>query len=109
MVNTDLLDELNAMVARDDEVRARLIREGRLFDGYNDDMARVHIDNAQRLDALVAEHGWPTVQFVGLEGARAAWRIAQNANCTPGLQRGFLRVMTEAQSGVTFRGARSPS
>jgi hypothetical protein len=95
-LNTDLLNELIAMKQRDADTRAELVRQGRLFDGYDAVMQQVHTENAHRLDALVTAFGWPTLEQVGLEGTRSAWLIAQHAICTPALQRRFLALMTTA-------------
>jgi hypothetical protein len=95
-MNADLFIELLEMKRRDLEVRARLVGEGRLYGQYADEMQQVHIENARRLDAIVAKHGWPTLSLVELEGTRAAWLIAQHSICTPGLQRKFLALITEA-------------
>jgi hypothetical protein len=59
-------------------------------------MQQVHRENAEELDKIVAEHGWPGISLVGLEGCRAAWFIAQHAICTPALQKKFLALLTEA-------------
>jgi hypothetical protein len=91
-----LLGELIAMRHRDQEMRDRLVREGRLHGDYDEDMQRVHIETAHRLDALIAGHGWPSLTMVGLEGTRAAWMIAQHSICTPDLQRKFLALITRA-------------
>jgi hypothetical protein len=80
----------------DDEVRTKLLREGRLYDEYADEMQQVHILNAHRLDDLVTQYGWPTLILVGLEGCRTAWLIAQHSICTPGLQRKFLTIIEAA-------------
>ena len=95
-MNTQLLDELIAMKQRDDDTRSRLVREGRLHDGYAEEMQQVHRENAHRLNSLIEQQGWPTVSQVGLEGCRAAWLIAQHSICTPDLQRKFLARLTEA-------------
>ena len=95
-MNQDLLDELIAMKQRDMDTRSRLVREGRLYDGYAGEMQKVHKENAHRLDELVSQHGWPTISLVGLEGSRAAWLIAQHSICTPDLQRKFLALLAEA-------------
>ncbi len=95
-MNTQLLDELIAMKQRDADTRSRLVREGRLYDGYAKEMQQVHRENAHQLNTLIAQQGWPTVPRVGLEGCRAAWLIAQHSICTPDLQRKFLTLLTEA-------------
>jgi hypothetical protein len=95
-VNTELHDELLAMQRRDTGTRERLLAEGRLYGDYAFEMQRVHRDNAERLAALIAEHGWPGRTLVGADGARAAWLIAQHAICTPALQRGFHAQLESA-------------
>lgn len=94
-METPLRDELIAMKKRDADVRSQLMREGRLFGDYAEEMQQVHRKNAERLDELVARHGWPSISVVGLEGCQAAWLIAQHANCTPQLQRAFLARLSE--------------
>lgn len=95
-MNQHLLDELIAMKQRDLDTRSRLVREGRLYDSYAEEMQQVHRENAHRLNQLISQHGWPTISLVGLEGCRAAWLIAQHSICTPDLQRKFLALLTEA-------------
>jgi len=95
-MNQPLLDELLAMARRDADMRARLLSAGKLYGDYAEEMQQVHEQNAKRLDEIVAEHGWPGISVVGLEGSRAAWLIAQHAICTPDLQRKFLAVLQRA-------------
>jgi hypothetical protein len=95
-MDTALQDELLALKKRDLDMRAQLVREGRLYDGYAEEMQLVHRENAQRLDELVARHGWPTTAKAGLEGSRAAWMVAQHSICTPALQRKFLALVSQA-------------
>lgn len=95
-MNQHLFDELVEMEQRDLDTRSRLVREGRLYNGYADEMQQVHRENAHRLSELISQHGWPTISLVGAEGCRAAWLIAQHSICTPDLQRRFLALVTEA-------------
>ena len=88
--------ELLAMDAEDQAVRAQLVREGRLFGGYEPRMEAVHRVNAERLAALVDRHGWPGRTRAGEDGAAAAWRVAHHAIATPALQRRFLGLVLEA-------------
>jgi hypothetical protein len=81
------------MVAEDDRVRAELIANGTLFQGYNPQMASVHQRNAQRLDAIVRKYDWPGKSLVGLEGAKAAWLVLQHAIGNPTLQRECLPLL----------------
>jgi hypothetical protein len=77
-------------------MRSQLMREGRLYNAYSEEMQQVHRENANRLNELIAQHGWPGISLVGLEGCRAAWLIAQHSICTPNLQRRFLALLTAA-------------
>ncbi len=89
-MNRELLDILLGLQRKDLDMREQLLREGRLFGVYADEMQALHAVNAQSLDAIIEQYGWPGVTLVGPEGSRAAWMIAQHAICTPHLQRKFL-------------------
>jgi hypothetical protein len=92
----ELADELLAMKKRDLDTRANLLEQGRLYGEYAPEMQRVHTENAQRLNEIVARYGWPGVSLAGFEGCRAAWLIAQHSICTPDLQRNFLALLAKA-------------
>jgi hypothetical protein len=95
-VNTDLHDQLLAMEAEDRRVRAELLAEGSLGDGYHPWMEEVHRRNAEALTAIIAEHGWPGRSLVGEDGAHAAWFILQHAIGNPSLQRRGLELLRRA-------------
>lgn len=57
---------------------------------------RVTVANADRLTAILDEHGWPTAALVGAEAARRAWIIAQHADRQLDVQRRALTLMIEA-------------
>ena len=92
----DLARELLAMIADDDETRARLAADGSLFEGYHPAMEAVHQANATRLRAIVDEHGWPGRALVGDRAASAAWRIVQHAIGLPAFLRAMLPVLERA-------------
>lgn len=92
-----LRDELLAMAAEDQTVRARLAADGTLFDGYHPTMQAVHDRNAARLTAIIDQHGWPSRVLVGEEGSKAAWLVLQHAIAHPVLQRRGLVLL---QDGV---------
>lgn len=98
-MNREILERLRELVEDDAATRSRLLAEGRLYGDYADEMQRVHRDNAGALARIVAAHGWPGVALVGEEGCRLAWMLAQHANCTPDLQRGFLEALRRAVAG----------
>lgn len=103
-MNDALRDELLAMEAEDRRVRAALLAEGVLGDGYHPRMAEVHNRNADRLSAIVEQHGWPGRGLVGEDAARAAWFVLQHAIGQPAFQRRGLVLLREAAA----RGDASP-
>jgi hypothetical protein len=49
-----------------------------------------------RLREIIAEHGWPTRELVGEDGASAAWLIAQHADFDVAFQEEALGLMQGA-------------
>ena len=92
----DLMHQLLLLERRDQETRARLARDGALFDGYAPEMERVHIENARELGAILDAEGWPERAKVGSDGCRAAWIVAQHAISLPAFQRRCLTLLREA-------------
>jgi hypothetical protein len=95
-MNSALRDELLAMEAEDIRVRAELLDEGTLGDGYNPRMREVHERNAARLKEIIAAHGWPGHSLVGRDGSHAAWRIIQHAIGDPPFQRACVPAIEES-------------
>jgi hypothetical protein len=89
----DLAEDLLAMAAEDLATREKLAADGSLFEGYHPEMRAVHERNADRLAAIVAEHGWPGLALVGNEAADAAWLVAQHAISRPALMRATLELL----------------
>jgi hypothetical protein len=90
--------ELMQMDEYDQAVRAELAADGSLFAGYHPRMAAVHDANAARLRAIIATHGWPTERLVGVDGAKAAHRIAQHSINHPDFMRECRRLLDEAST-----------
>jgi hypothetical protein len=68
--------------------------------GVGDDRART-----ERLAAIIDRHGWPTRSLVGVDGATAAWAVAQHSDLDPEFQRRALTLMTAAAAtGEADRG-----
>jgi len=84
------------MAEHDLQVRAELIDSGELFGGYNERMAEVHTQNAESLDRIIDDFGWPGISLVGSDGAEAAWLILQHAIGSPEFQRKCLHILSEA-------------
>jgi len=53
-------------------------------------------DNQIALERIIAEHGWPGLTLVGIDGQRAAWLIAQHADRDLRFQKNCLELVREA-------------
>ncbi len=95
-MNETLVEELLRLRRRDESTRSRLVESGILFDGYSDEMETIHLENAEALEAILEDFGWPGVSLVGEEGAEAAWLVAQHAISRPGFQHHCLRLLGRA-------------
>lgn len=93
-----IADELIAMAELDRKVGDELAATGALYEGYHPRMAAVHEENAARLQAILAQLGWPTEVVVGERGAQAAWLIAQHAISRPEFQRSCLKLLAEGRA-----------
>jgi hypothetical protein len=100
MVNLALRQELVAMKEEDLRVRKELADAGELGGPYVPRMETVHVRNAARLRELIAEHGWPTEEIAGKDGAEAAWFITQHAIGEPDFQRSVLKLLQAAAGKV---------
>ncbi len=86
------------MAADDLRLREDLAADGSLFQGYHPRMRAVHERNADRLEAIIANSGWPNVASVGQEASEAAWLIAQHAISRPKLMRATLALLRDSRS-----------
>lgn len=82
-INHNLQRRLLQLVAKDQQVRQKLIQQGKLFAGYAPEMEQIHLENAHELQGVIEQHGWPDHSLVGAEGAEAAWLIVQHAISFP--------------------------
>lgn len=87
------------MRAEDLQVRQELVESGELGGSYVPRIEAVHSKNAQRLNKIVDEYGWPDEHMVGRDGAEAAWLVVQHAIGFPGLQRKCLSLMERSADG----------
>lgn len=92
-MNKDIQAELLDLKRRDDDTRTRLVASGLLYQGYNKGMEAVHLQNAERLETIINQFGWPGISLVGEEGAEAAFTIAHHAISKPAFQRKCLALI----------------
>jgi len=63
-------------------------------------LLEVNAANAERFAEIVEGHGWPGLRAVGADGADAAWMLAQHADRSNDVRRGWLSAVAMAvQSG----------
>ncbi|MCF0055265.1 DUF6624 domain-containing protein [Dyadobacter sp. CY356] len=68
-----------ALIKRDLQLRDELIRAGKISDGYDSEMERIHNSNARELNVIIDLIGFPTMDKVGIQASEAAWLIIQHA------------------------------
>ncbi len=92
----DLCERLLELAERDRQTRNRLATSGELFDGYQPEMERVHVENAAVLEKAIEKHGWPGESVVGRRASEAAWLVAQHAISLPSFQKKCLALLRGA-------------
>lgn len=89
-LHDELRGELLRRSAQDQQARQRWL-DG---DGQWPEVKRIDADNTAWLAGIIAEHGWPGHSLVDVDGAHAAWLLAQHA--TPEQQVRWLALLREA-------------
>jgi hypothetical protein len=56
---------------------------------------KIDNENTAWMKAVIKEHGWPTADMVGKDGAAAAWLLVQHADMDTAFQRQCLDSMTQ--------------
>jgi hypothetical protein len=69
--------ELVAMMKEDQEVRQRWLKDQK-NETLREEMRALSKKHVERLGEIVAAHGWPGKSKAGINGASAAWTIAQH-------------------------------
>jgi hypothetical protein len=92
MIDEALRQELLSMQAEDHRVREELLAANLLAGPYQPRMETVHRKNAARLRELIEKHGWPSEDIAGLDGAEAAWIIAQHSIGEPDFMKQALSL-----------------
>ncbi|MGX7687803.1 DUF6624 domain-containing protein [Flectobacillus roseus] len=77
-------------------LRDRLAKEGRLSEGYDEEMRDLHIYHATILDKIIKEIGFPTIEKVGKEANEAAWLVIQHSIALPSFMKRCASLLKEA-------------
>ncbi|MEL7121620.1 MAG: DUF6624 domain-containing protein [Bacteroidota bacterium] len=91
-----IADKIIALKNADLELRDRLIQNGQLGEGYNEEMNALHDQNAMTLDEIIDQIGYPTIDKVGTAASEAAWMIIQHAIGQPEFMRKCAQQLEQA-------------
>lgn len=92
----NIAQEIIRLKNADLELRNRLLRNGELGAGYNQEMQNLHCKNAEQLDEIIGRIGYPTIEKVGKEAAEAAWLVIQHAIAKPDFMRKCLKFLEDS-------------
>ncbi len=93
MDNKDIAEKIIELKNIDLKFREKLIQNGQLGEGYNQEMAKIHNKNAQVLNEIIDTIGYPTIDKVGKEASEASWLIIQHAIGQPDFMRKCLKLL----------------
>lgn len=74
-------------------LRDKLIQNGTLSEGYNEEMKAQHNRNAKILSDIIDIIGYPTIEKVGKEANEAAWLVIQHAIGQPEFMRKSAKLL----------------
>lgn len=60
------------------------------------ELLEINAANADRMAAIVDEHGWPGLRAVGADGADTAWLLAQHADGANEVRRAWIPLLADA-------------
>ena len=78
------------------EFRDRLVHNGQLGEGYQEEMQELHNRNAKILNDIIDTIGYPTINKVGKEASEAAWLVIQNSIGQPDFMRKCKKLLERA-------------
>jgi len=85
-----------SLIRRDLQLRDELIRAGKISDGYDQEMEKLHNSNAQELNTIIDLIGYPTVDKVGIQASEAAWLVIQHAIGKPDFMKKCRDLLKDA-------------
>ncbi len=78
------------------KLRDKLIQNRRLGEGYNKEMEILHLRNAELLNEIIDNIGYPTIDNVGKEASEASWLIIQHAISDPLFMKKCVKLLEVA-------------
>ena len=93
---SNIAKEIVALQDADLELRSKLIREGRMNNGYYPEMEKMHNRNADILAGIIDQIGYPTIDKVGEEANEATWLVIQHSIGKPEFMRKCAILLEKA-------------
>jgi Family of unknown function (DUF6624) len=78
-MNTGIANQIIDLKKKDLQLRDELIGSGKLSDRYDKAMEELHNRNANMLNDIIDQIGYPTLDKVGKEASEAAWLVIQHS------------------------------
>ncbi|MNL04967.1 hypothetical protein D3C87_1255460 [compost metagenome] len=97
MDNKIISERIIELKNADLKLRNKLIQSKKLFEGYNEEMEKLHKQNAIILNEIINTIGYPTIDKVGKEASEAAWLIIQHSIGSPDFMK---RCVEQLQNAV---------
>jgi len=91
-----IADNLIEMQNADLACREKLVQNGQLGEGYNEEMKELHEKNAKILNNILDTIGYPTTDKVGIKANEAAWLIIQHSISQPALMKKCAALLKSA-------------
>ncbi|MFK7933284.1 MAG: DUF6624 domain-containing protein, partial [Saprospiraceae bacterium] len=85
--------QIIAMSQADLALRDQLLQKSELNEGYHPKMEEMHLQHANKLNDIIDEIGYPTIDKVGREANEAAWLIIQHAISHPDFMKKSLAML----------------
>jgi len=95
-MKTSIAKEIIDLKNNDLKLRNQLIKNGKLYNGYNEEMEMLHISNAVKLSRIIDEIGYPTINIVGKDASDAAWLIIQHSISQPKFMKKCAKLLSNA-------------
>ena len=92
----EISEKIIQLKKKDLVLRDRLIQNGQLSNGYNDEMAALHKKNSEELNQIIDSIGYPTIDKVGKEASEAAWLVIQHAIGQPDFMKKCAQLLENA-------------
>lgn len=92
----EIPDIILGLKSSDLQLRDKLIKRGELFNGYHEEMEKLHNQNGETLNDIISQIGYPTIDKVGKEASDAAWLVIQHAISQPAFMRMCRNLLEEA-------------